>query len=159
MIRQKFSVLKLFLSLLLCVGGGFLSGLVTRQSVQTWYPTLNQSPLTPPDIAFPIAWALLYPVIALSFYLVWTSSKPSKVIALRIFLVQLILNFLWPFTFFYIQSPFLALIDNVLLVFIAIATGIVFWQHSKAAGLLFLPYLVWITFALYLTGYIWLFNP
>jgi len=159
MSAQKISPFKFFLSLLLCLGGGFLSGLVTNQSVQNWYPTVSKSPLTPPDITFPIVWTFLYALIAGSFYLVWVGSKPNKSLALKVFIVQLMLNFLWPFLFFYMQSPFLALINNVFLLAAVIATDVLFWQQSRTAALLLLPYLGWITFALYLTGYIWRFNP
>lgn len=136
-----------------------LSGLFTRDGLETWYPTLIKSPLTPPDFVFPIVWTVLYTMMGFALYYVWTSPKKSKYTAISLFLIQLVFNFYWSWIFFHTREPFLALLDMQLLIVTLIATMMLFFQHSRLAGSLLIPYLVWVLFAFYLNAYIVLNNP
>ncbi len=149
---------KIAILLLVCVGGGWLTGLLTQTSVKEWYPTLIKSPLTPKDFVFPLVWTILYVCMAISAALVWESKSPNKRKALALFFLQLLLNFSWSWLFFYLKRPDLALIDIVILWAAVVYTGYTFWQASKPAALLLLPYMFWISFALYLNGYIYRYN-
>lgn len=143
---------------LLCVGGGWLTGLFTQTGVKEWYPTLIKSPLTPPDFLFPIVWTILYFCMALSSALVWDSKKREKAKALTFFFIQLVLNFSWSWLFFYLQRPDLALVD-IFMLWLALAyTIVLFWQHSKMAAFLLMPYILWVSYAVYLNAYIYVHN-
>ncbi|MDI3540154.1 MAG: translocator protein [Methanolobus sp.] len=76
-----------------------------------------------------------------------------------VFGVQLFLNFLWSVLFFGLRSPLLGLVDIVFLWLAIVATIWLFYRISRTAGLLLLPYLVWVSFASLLNYYIWLLNP
>lgn len=143
---------------LLCLALGGLASLLQTDSLQTWYPTLRKSALTPPNIAFPIAWGILYVLIGLSAGFVLNSTHPGRRRAMGIWFVQLGLNFLWSLLFFTARQPLLGFLD-LLALDIAI---VLYLSHSApvsrwAAGL-FVPYLCWALFATYLNAYIWAVN-
>lgn len=149
---------KIFASILLCVGGGWLSGLVTRQGINGWYDHLVQAPGTPPNSVFPIVWTILYTLMGISLALFWASPSENKKVPLFFFISQLILNFSWSFLFFGMRSPGIALLDLMVLWGCVLGTIITFRRHSKLSALLLLPYLVWVSYALYLNLFIWKYN-
>lgn len=118
-----------------------------------WYQTLTKPPFTPPASYFPIAWGILYTLMTIAFFLVL--SKPhsqDKYIAVNLFLFQLVLNFTWSYVFFEIQSIMLGLIDVALLLILLTLTIYYFLKVSKLAGILLIPYLLQVIFALYLNA-------
>lgn len=149
---------KLLLSTLICVGGGWLSGLVTRQGINDWYNHLIQPPGTPPNFVFPIVWTILYFLMAISLALFWSSPSQNKKISMLFFALQLILNFSWSWIFFGMRSPGIAFIDLILIWICTIGTIITFRKHSTLSAYLLLPYFGWITYAMYLNLFIWLHN-
>jgi len=149
---------KLFLCLLLCLGGGWLTGLITRHGVKAWYPHLIKAHGTPPDIIFPVVWSILYVLMAVALALLWTSKTSGKKIAFLFFFIQLFLNFIWSWLFFYKQMPGWALVDIVLLWLFIALTIRYFWQHTRYGSYLLLPYLAWVTYAFYLNLFIWIYN-
>ena len=116
-----------------------------------WYYSLNKSPLTPPAAVFPIAWTILYIMIALSlFFYIKDGLRQEKIIPLVIFITQIILNLLWTPVFFEshdIKLTFFIIIALIILVFINI---ILFYKKSKTAAFLLIPYFLWLIFAAYL---------
>ena len=116
-----------------------------------WYYSLNKSPLTPPAAVFPIAWTILYIMIALSlFFYIKDGLRQEKIIPLVIFITQIILNLLWAAVFFEshdIKLAFFIIIALIILVFINI---ILFYKKSKTAAFLLIPYFLWLIFAAYL---------
>lgn len=139
----------LVVSLVISLGTGALAGFLTRNSTQL-YSQLNLPPLSPPSWVFPVAWTILYTLMGISAYLVYISKSPCTKTALKIYLFQLIVNFLWSLIFFRAQAYFLAFVWLLflwLLVFIMIK---VFKKVSPTAAFLQLPYLIWLTFAAYL---------
>jgi translocator protein len=150
---------KLILSLLLCVGGGWLCGLVTRQGIQDWYTYLIKPAGTPPNLVFPIVWTILYTLMGISLALIWSSHIQNKKIPLFFFFAQLILNFSWSWLFFGERAPGVALIDLILLWLCVLGTIITFRKYSSLAAYLLVPYLIWITYAMYLNFSIWVLNP
>jgi len=155
--RPYFLLIFLF-SILLCLGGGWVTGLVTQNGIKTWYPFLNKPPGTPPDIAFPIVWSFLYLLMALSLTLMWTSPSSNKRNAFIFFGAQLFFNFIWSLLFFYMQDPKTALIDISLLWVFILLTIMSFWRHTHLGSYLLIPYLAWVTYAFYLNLYIWKYN-
>lgn len=124
-----------------------------------WYSSLIKPPITPPPSYFPIAWSILYFLMTVSFFIVL--SKPhttDKHIAITLFLFQLILNFTWSYVFFEMKSITLGLIDVVFLLLFLILTIIYFFKISKLAGILLIPYLLQVIFALYLNSGILILN-
>lgn len=149
---------RLVLSLLLCLGGGWLSGIVTEFGIKDWYNHLIQPAGTPPNKVFPIVWTLLYILMALSLTLFWQSPLGKKQMPTLFFGLQLVLNFSWSFLFFGLRSPGIALFDLVLLLICVLGTIITFWRHTQVGSLLLIPYFAWITYALYLNYFIWILN-
>ncbi len=143
--------------ILLCIGVAVLAGYATTQSVTTWYPTLNKPDWTPPSWLFGPVWTVLYVMMALAAWLIW-QHKPVARTAMTLFFIQLILNLLWSFAFFGARSPFLGLI-NILVLWLAIAATIVaFNRSSRSAAMLLIPYFCWVSFATALNFTIWQLN-
>ena len=149
---------KFILSLILCLGGGWLTGLLTGHGAKQWYPHLIKPAATPPDYLFPVVWAVLYSMMAVALTLVWISKTAQKKRAFACFGVQLFLNFIWSFLFFYLENPGIALVDIVLLWIFTVLTVGAMWRHTHWGSYLLFPYLVWITYAVYLNFSIWLNN-
>jgi len=152
-------ILKLLISIVLCQLAGFLGSLFTTPAIPTWYKTLRKPFFTPPSWIFSPVWISLFILMGISLFLVWRrQDHPRFKTALIFFFVQLILNVLWSAAFFGLRSPLLGFVDIVLL-WVAILLTI---QHclriSRIAGLLFLPYMIWVSFAVVLTFSLWILN-
>lgn len=149
---------------LLCLGVplivGGIAGFATVTSLESWYAGLNKPSFNPPNWIFGPVWTTLYALMGISLFLILREEAWSwKNSSLRIFALQLLLNFLWSFFFFYFESPLLALIDIFLLWASILWMLLDFYPKSKAAALLNIPYLMWVSFASILNGAIFLLNP
>lgn len=153
-------ILKIVLLVVLCVTVGYLSGIVTRESILTWYVTLNKPSFNPPNWVFAPVWTSLYIMMGVAAGLVWTKGSEEQTTkkALGFFAVQLGLNALWTYLFFGLHNPLLALIEIILLWLMIFETYNLFKKIHKTAGLLMLPYLVWVSFATILNVSIWWLN-
>jgi len=151
---------KLILSIIICQLAGFVGSIFTRASVSTWYVTLNKPSFTPPGWVFGPVWITLYALMGISAFLVWNKGFNDRQIkaALIIFGIQLILNALWSAAFFGLKSPLAGLIVIVILWLAILLTIFRFLNISAAAGLLLLPYIVWVSFAAVLNLSIFLLN-
>ena len=149
--------------LLLCIAipllSGGIAGALTGNGMTT-FAGINKPPLSPPSWLFPVAWTILYTLMGISSYLVLMSEAPQEQIsdALRIYIIQLAVNFLWPFLFFGIGWYLFAFILIVLLWILVLMMIIMFKEISKTAAYLNIPYLLWLTFAGYLNLSIWILN-
>ena len=153
--RTFLSVLK-FVVLSLLVG--YVSSLLQRESMSTWYPLLNKSSLTPPGNVFALVWGVLYILMGISAGLVWGRRTSASWMLLLMFLVQLFRNLLWSFCFFYMQLPLLALVV-LLALFLTVAAYVVgCYGQNRLAAFLNVPYMLWLLFATYLNGYVVVFN-
>lgn len=154
------NILRLIGSIALCQAAGIVAALATAQSVRTWYPTLAKPSFTPPNWLFGPVWILLYALMGIALYLVWQRAQEGLEVrkALVVFFVQLLLNVLWSFIFFGLQSPFWALIEILVLWLFILATIAIFWKISRAASVLLVPYSVWVTYAAALTYALWRLN-
>jgi tryptophan-rich sensory protein len=133
-----------------------LSGAATADTVRSWYPSINKPSWTPPSWLFGPVWTLLYLMMAVAAWLVWRQAGWGG--ALVMFGVQLLLNALWSPLFFGWQQIGWAFVDIVALWLAILATTILFWQVVPAAGILFLPYLAWVSFATALNFALWRLN-
>jgi tryptophan-rich sensory protein len=151
---------KLVVSITLCQLAGFLGSLFTTPAIPTWYQTLHKPPFTPPNWIFSPVWISLFILMGISLFYVWRRpGHPQLKKALIFFFVQLILNVLWSLAFFGLRSPLLGLIDIALLWIAILFTILTFFQVSKFAGVLLLPYLLWVSFATPLNFSLWILNP
>jgi translocator protein len=124
-----------------------------------WYRSLAKPPLTPPNGVFGPVWTILYCLMALAAALAWQRSAPGHAqLPLALYALQLALNAVWTALFFGLHAPLWALIDLALLWFAILATAYVFYQRAKLAGLLLIPYLLWVSFAGYLNAGFWWLN-
>ena len=138
---------------------GIVSALLTRGGMEG-FSDVVQPPLSPPSWLFPIVWTILYTLMGIASYLVLVSEKEEQEIqkAIRIYIWQLVVNFLWP-TFFFNLEWYLFSFLWILLLWVLIIIMIKrFYSISKIAGYLLVPYFIWVTFATYLTFAIWLLN-
>lgn len=139
----------------LCFVVGMLGSYLQSSALVEWYPDLVKSPLTPPTIIFPIVWSMLYLMIGASLGSMLVKGDMGLVV---MWLIQLILNFLWSALFFGLRSPLLGLITIFLLDIVVFAYVVSCIGRRHAAMWLFVPYLLWLLFATYLNGYIYVFN-
>lgn len=122
------------------------------------YSKINMPALSPPSIVFPIVWIVLYTLMGISLYLVLEENDVESDKAFLIYLVQLLVNSLWTLIFFGFQNFFLSFIWIFILIILVVIMIIKFYQINKTAGLLQIPYLLWLMFAFYLSFTIYLIN-
>ena len=157
---KKIKIKPLLLWVLGTLAVGTLAGLISMGAMDH-YKSVAKPPLSPPAILFPVAWSILYVLMGVSAYLVWTNEEvnaPIKRNATGLYVAQLAVNFFWPIIFFNAGAYFGALIWIVLLDVLVIAMMIRFSRISRAAAWLNLPYLLWLLFATYLNFGVWQLN-
>lgn len=153
---QSIAVLIGFLALSL--GVGVLAGQVTELNVANWYPRLIKPAFNPPNWLFAPVWTALYILIAIAAWRVWCIQDFSSR-ALLLWIVQLALNFAWSFIFFGAHQIGFALIEISILWLAVLMTTLAFFRVDRVAGLLFVPYMLWLSFAAALNGAIYQLNP
>ena len=137
--------IKLVIAVILAAMIGSLAS--TQASSDLWYLSLNKSELNPPSYVFGIVWPILYVLMMISAYLAY-----KKIYG--IFLIQLVFNAAWSWLFFRFQMPLISLIDIYLLVALNLYITAVMYRENKLAFILFIPYVLWISFASYLNLFI-----
>jgi tryptophan-rich sensory protein len=146
--------------LIICLGAEMTGGLLTRPSLLSgWYAGLRKPAFNPPAWIFGPVWTVLFLLMAVAVWMVWRQSdkKPVRV-PLIVFYIQLILNVGWSGLFFGLRHPGLALAEIVVLWLLILLTVILFYRIHRTAGLILLPYLAWVCFAVVLNGAIWWMN-
>ena len=174
---------KLVIAVALSELAGAVGAIFTTPSISSWYATLAKPELSPPNWIFAPVRITLYALMGVSLYLVWKNDwkvknhileqrrkawnylserfwtgswQKQNVIA--IFSLQLFLNILWSFIFFGLKLPGLAFFEILALWFAILYTIVNFYRISKASAYLLLPYIVWVSFAVYLNYAIWALN-
>ena len=172
----------LLVSILIPLAVGTAAGVLTMGGMKE-FAGLNKPPLSPPAWLFPVAWTILYTLMGISSYLIYVSGTKKqknrksrtgsfneaikrentkennrREQALTTYGYQLIVNFLWPVFFFQFQWYFFAFLWLALLWILVAKMILEFGEISKAAALLNVPYLLWLSFAGYLNLGIWLLN-
>lgn len=150
------SLLSLLVSLAL-VGTAASSG--ARFRPDGWYRSLAKPRWTPPDLAFPIAWGILYALMAVAAWRVYLADpSPARSAGLICYLLQLAANAAWSWLFFGRRQILGALLNIVLLLSLIVATTILFAGASALAAWLMLPYILWVMLALALNASVWRLN-
>lgn len=147
----------LLLSLLISLGVGGLAAFFTKDAMAQ-YQQLNQPVGSPPSWVFGVVWTILFVLMGVSAYLVYSSNNKNKSEALKIYGIQLVLNFCWTILFFGYQMRLAAFILLILLWIFIVLMIAKFYQINPLAGLLQIPYLIWVTYAGYLNVAIYLLN-
>jgi len=137
--------IKLVIAVILAAMIGSLAS--TQASSDLWYLSLNKSELNPPSYVFGIVWPILYVLMMISAYLAY-----KKIYG--IFLIQLVFNAAWSWLFFRFQMPLISLIDIYLLIALNLYITALMYRENKLAFILFIPYVLWISFASYLNLFI-----
>jgi tryptophan-rich sensory protein len=157
--KPKRSWVGLILFIVLCFLAAWLGSAATTPKINGWYASLGKPSWNPPNWIFDPVWSKLFLAMAVAAWLLWRQKGWSGAkLPLSLFGVQLALNVLWSWIFFGFGNPGVAFVA-ILVLWIAItATMVTFWFRSKVAGLLFVPYLAWVTFAAVLNNAIWQLN-
>ena len=134
--------LDFFIFLFACMAAGLTGSLFPPGQ---WYSELNKPIWTPPNWVFPVAWPILY--LCMSYSGATLASIDGAGSALALWALQIALNTLWTPVFFGLENIKVGLIVIFLLLLTVAICTYVFWMQSFLSGLLFLPYLAWVTFA------------
>ncbi len=154
-------ILRIATVIMTCLAVGYISSIVTRENIPTWYALINKPFFTPPNWVFAPVWTLLYIMMGFAAGSVWNkidTDEANVKKAFLFFLIQLALNALWSFLFFGLQNPFLASIEIILLWLMIFETYKQFKNIDKLSANLLLPYLVWVSYATLLTISVWYLN-
>lgn len=152
-------MLALVVFLVLSFAAAAVGGLSAAGGTNEWYASIERPSWTPPDWLFGPVWTVLYAAIGVAAWLVWRRRGEFDVTpALAAWGVQLALNAAWTGLFFGLRRPGIAFVEIVVLVVAVAVTTVLFARISTAAGLLLMPYLLWVCFAAALNGAIWHLN-
>jgi benzodiazapine receptor len=143
------SIMRLIGCLALCLGVGFVAGIVTAPEIPTWYAALVKPSWTPPNWAFPVVWNILYAMMGVSLWLLWDRGHAGRArnTAIVLFLVQLALNAAWSPVFFALHQTRAALAIIILMAIAIAATIAAAWPVQRLAAWLLVPYLAWVLYA------------
>ena len=150
---------KLIISVAIPLGVGGLASLLTAEGMKT-FETVNKPFLTPPNWLFPVVWTLLYVLMGIASYRIWTAvaGYSQRRQALTVYFVQLAFNFFWSLIFFNLGEYLFAFIWLLALWVLIYITKMRFSPIDHISGYLLIPYLAWVAFAGYLNFSIWLLN-
>lgn len=150
-------ITKLIISIVAPLSAGAIGSFFTSPAISNWYAFLNKPSFSPSDWLFAPIWTILYILMGIALYLVWTKEAIRKK-AIGWFIIQLVLNVFWSIIFFGLKSPGWAFIEIIVLWLGILITMLKFFKISKPAGWLFLPYILWVSFALVLNFTVFILN-
>ncbi|WP_409968838.1 TspO/MBR family protein [Bengtsoniella intestinalis] len=146
---------------LLSILGALLIGALGSMATQSGMAVYDQAakpPLTPPDWVFPVVWSVLYTLMGISFGRIFLTDNQNKGQAFKLYTLQLAGNFIWTVLFFGLHAYGLAFLWLVALWLVIALMALTFYRMDSVAGLLQIPYLLWVGFAGYLNLMIALLN-
>ena len=143
----------------ICEAVGFLAGILTRQGTKIYAQTAIKPPLTPPGWLFPVVWVVLYALMGIgAARITLESQSANRSRGLNLMVTQLVVNFFWPLLFFN------AGVYGFALLWLLVLWGLVLWmilvwrKVETLAAWLQIPYLLWLSFAVYLNAGVWYLN-
>lgn len=145
----------------LCQLAGIIGSVFTVSAIPTWYATLMKPEWNPPGWLFGPVWTTLYTLMGIALYRVWKKGIDKKSVrpAVLLFLIHLAFNAAWSIIFFGLHSITGALVEIVMLLILIVAVIEKFYKIDRTAAYLLIPYVVWVSFATFLTFTIWILNP
>ena len=147
------------IGILIALGVGGLSGLLTMEAMARYSETVVKPLLTPPGWVFSVVWTILYILMGIGAARVWQTQPGGKRSrGLNLFAVQLIVNFFWSLLFFGAEAYGFSVLWLILLWVLVLLMTISFWKIDRIVGLLQIPYLLWLSLALYLNIGVWYLN-
>ncbi|CAN5721529.1 tryptophan-rich sensory protein [soil metagenome] len=147
--------------LLVCFAVAAIGALATVPAIPTWYAGIQKPSFNPPNWIFGPVWSVLYATMAVAAWLVWRATSvatPQRRNALAAFFVQLALNGAWTPIFFHFHQLGWSLAVIAALWLAILVTLLLFWKIRRLAGILLIPYIVWVSFATALNAAIWHLN-
>ena len=152
---------KLIVSILIVFLAGAVGTVFTLKEITGWYAYLPKPSWTPPNWAFGPIWSTLYVLMGISLFLIWREGLNRKdvQIAIIVFAVQLAINVIWSLVFFGTHNLFGGLVLVLILWAAILVNIIVFYRISKPAGLILIPYIVWVSIASYLNYSVLILSP
>jgi len=163
---MKKTILGVIISIIIAQLAGAVGSFFTAPSIQSWYIFLEKPFFSPPNWLFAPAWITLYALMGIAAFLVWSSykknaeEKTKKEIktALWLYGIHLVFNALWSVIFFGLQNPVWAFFEILILWVLILVVALKFCKIRRAAGILFIPYILWVSFAAILNFTIWQLN-
>jgi tryptophan-rich sensory protein len=151
---------KLLGSLAITFVAGWLGSFLTTPSIKTWYVNINRTGLVPPDYLFAPIWIILFCLMAISLYMIWSGrgKKKARTQATQLFLCQLMANVIWSGIFFGLHNIGLAFIEIIFLLILITYCMLAYYRLNKVAGWLIFPYFLWVSFAITVNFSLWLAN-
>ena len=145
----------LIIAIFIPLAVGILSSLLSGSMA---YSAFNKPSFSPPSYLFPIVWTVLYILMGISSYIIYSSNSPNKEKALTTYAIQLFFNFFWSILFFGLSQYLLAFVWLILLIVLIVVMIYQFYQIQPLAAYLQIPYLLWCLFAAYLNFTIYMLN-
>lgn len=148
---NRFKFTDLFIFIVISELTGALSAILSEGSF-SFYKELEQPPFSPPGWVFPVVWVVLYALMGISAYLIYSSGAENEKVkkALIVYGAQLLVNFSWSILFFGLKLPLAAAIIIILLIGLVSAMIVLFCRIRPIAAYLNIPYILWLIFAAYL---------
>ena len=138
---------------------GALAGFLSREGTELYQASVLKPALTPPGWIFPVVWGILYLLMGIAAArIALLQESGAQRAALRVYGLQLAVNFIWPLLFFNLQAFGAAFLWLVLLFALIVWMILSFRELDKTAAWLLLPYLLWTAFAGYLNYGVWMLN-
>lgn len=158
-VKDGFDFIGLIKNIALPLVGGIIVGLLTKGNINT-YDKLKKPVFSLPNIVFTIVWILLYILMGVAAYKIYKKNRMgfNDNGAYFYYLVQLMINFLWPFVFFTFRLYGISFVIIITLLILVIITTIRFFKVDKLAGYLMIPYIIWLSYASVLNYFIWMYN-
>lgn len=157
-VKTNINFKHLIISVLIPLAVGGISSLTVGSGFEVYSEAVTKPPLSPPDWLFPVAWTILYILMGISSYLVFEKDTSEAKRPLAVYAIQLAMNFMWPIFFFSLNAYLFSFIWLIILWATVIAMTVMFYRVSKLAGLLQIPYILWLTFAAYLNLSVFILN-
>jgi translocator protein len=151
--------LRLFGFIVLCQSAGIIGSVFTMPKIATWYSNLQMPWFTPPNWVFGPVWTTLFALMGISLYFLWYKKSDKKFrAAMYIFSAQFFVNIFWNFLFFGLESPLLGLVSIIIMWVLIALTIKEFYRISKKAGIVLIPYIIWVSIATALNFYVLVLN-
>lgn len=146
---KHYAIIKIIISITVCLAVGGLSGYLTSGSISTWYVDINKPSFNPPNWIFGPVWSTLYTLMGISAGIIWSKGLEFTTTkkALYVFGIHLALNFSWSLIFFGLKQPFWAFIEILFLLSSIFYFTNLFYRISPLTGWLQVPYILWVSFA------------
>lgn len=156
--RKISDAIVLAIAIIIPLLAGFIGSLYTTPNIAGWYANLSKPTFNPPNYLFGPVWTILFLLMGTASFVIYKQKTKLKTQALKLYFAQLILNTMWSVVFFGAQNPLGGFLVIVALWLEIAYTMDVFYKINKLSGYLFVPYFLWVSFAMILNFSIYILN-